>query len=88
MDLQTAARAKGLLDEINNQEEQLKRFVPNHKDFMIYFQRDIPDELNGGIFKVDLKTSLNQDEVKNIIQFIKNIMLDKIKNLKSQLEKL
>lgn len=88
MDLQTAARAKGLLDEINKQEEQLKRFVPNHKDFMIYFQRDIPDELNGGIFKVDLKTSLNQDEFDNVIQYIKLMMQTKIDKLKKQLDEL
>lgn len=88
MDLRTATRAKTLLDEINKQEEQLKRFVPNHKDFMIYFQRDIHDELNGGIFKVDLKTSLNKKEFDNVIQFIKNIMLAKINKLKNQLNEL
>lgn len=87
MDLQTAARAKGLLDEINKQEKELKNFVPNHKEFRIYFANDMQDQ-GGSIYKTDLKTSLNQDEFDNVIQFIKNIMLDKIKNLKSQLEKL
>lgn len=88
MDLQTAARAKTLLDEINKQERELKNFVPNHKDFRIYFSKDVPDEMGNGIFKVELNTSLNQSEFDNVIQIIKNIIANKITKLKKELDEL
>ncbi len=88
MDIQTAARAKSLLDEINKQELELKNFVPNHKEFRIYFANDKLDAMSNGIFKSDLHTSLNQDEFDMVIKYIKSIMSNKIDNLKNQLNKL
>lgn len=88
MDLQKAQQAKTLLDEINKQERELKSFEPSHKNFRIYFSSDIPDERGGGIFKSDLHTSLDQNEYNYVIQFIENLIINKIDKLKKQLNEL
>lgn len=88
MDLQTAARAKGLLDEINKLENELKRFEPELEFFNIHFVSKIPMPNSGSSFNFPISQSLNQDEFDNVIQYIKNIIGNKITKLKKELDEL
>lgn len=88
MDLQKAIEAKTLLEEINKLQKEFKNFEPNYEQFRIYFANDVPDQHNSGIYKVDLHTSLDQDEFDKIIQYIRCMINNKIDNLKNKLNEL